>query len=118
MIDKDFILSCGFSNPVRYFDEYCKRFRVYYEIEGYGCKILVSPFLLPIKMCFPFYEMSILEQIDNFSDINSIESNTDEGWEVFANSTGNHITTFHYQQELINFMMICGKPIKIINLNK
>jgi hypothetical protein len=103
-INKEFILRYGFSDPVRYFDEEMQQFRVYYEIEGYSSPILISP--VPRI----YRNISIEKQIDSFSDINTIEKNSDEHWNIFVKSLDNHLTTFHYQEELSNLMMICGKP--------
>lgn len=105
-INKEFILRYGFSDPVRYFDEEMQQFRVYYEIEGYSSPILISP--VPRI----YRNISIEKQIDSFSDINTIEKNSDEHWNIFVKSLDNHLTTFHYQEELSNLMMICGKPLK------
>jgi hypothetical protein len=105
-INKEFILTHGFSDPVRYFDEEMQQFRVYYEIEGYSSPILISP--VPRI----YRNISIESQIDRFSDIKTIEKNSDEQWNIFVKSLDNHLTTFHYQEELLNLMMICGRPLE------
>ena len=105
MLCADFLLSVGFSNPTRWFDKRWQQFRIIYKIEGYDCDILISPSPQTVG------EMTPEQQVDDFSEINKLESHHIGDWQIFVNSTENHVATFNYKNQLYDFMAICGCPL-------
>jgi hypothetical protein len=105
MLCAAFLLSAGFSKPIRWFDLRWEQFRVFYKIKGYDCDILISPSPQTVG------EMSIEQQVDDFSEIKVIELHHVGDWQVFVNCPENHVATFNYKQQLNDFMAICGCPL-------
>lgn len=105
LLSAEFLISKGFSKATRWFDSRWKQFRVYYKIEGYDCHILLSP-------CPQFVgDMSPKKQVDDFSDIKSLENHHYGDWHVYVNSVDNHLTTLNECLELIELMRLCRCPL-------
>lgn len=101
----DFLISKGFSEAVRWFDNRWKQFRVYYKIEGYDCDILLSPTPQVVG------DMSPEQQVNDFSDIPTLENHHYGDWNIYVNSIRNHLTTLNEQSELIELMRVCRCPL-------
>lgn len=101
----DFLISKGFSKAVRWFDDRRGQFRVYYKIEGYDCDILLSPAPQVVVDIKPE------QQVDDFSDIELLENHHYGDWQVYVNTTENHLTTLNEQSELIDLMRACRCPL-------
>lgn len=100
-----FLKSVGFSSAIRWWDKRLNQFRVSYKIKGYDCDILLSP--LPQT----HFDKTPEEQVNDFSDIEFLENDHVGIWHVFVNSQANHVASFNYQDELFQFMEICGCPL-------
>jgi len=101
----DFLISKGFSKAERWFDNRWKQFRVYYKIDGYDCEILISPAPQVVG------DMTPEQQVDDFSEISILENHHYGDWQVYVNSTENHLTTLTEQSELIELMRVCRSPL-------
>lgn len=112
----DFFKAYGFSKPIRFWDEKQEQFSIYYKIEGYDCDILVKPITQVVPNDWNAYGEGVHEmppkiQVDNFSDIETLEDHHIGSFQIFVNSFKNHIATFSYQFEMLEFMSICGCPL-------
>lgn len=108
-----FFADYGFSEPIRYWNDKDNQFSIYYKIDGFDCDILVSPMMqvvgngidtVPIKM-----------QIDDFSDMDFLKNHNVGNYKVYINSFQNPVACFQYEFEMLNFMSICGRPLKYKN---
>lgn len=122
-ISHEFLLEHGFENPSRYWCKHQEQFRLCYKIEGYDCDVLVSP--MPQVVPNEYNEfgdgvhfMPPEVQVDEFSSISTLQGHHTGDFQVFINSFENHCATFEYEQQLLIFMAVCGKPIKPINPNQ
>jgi hypothetical protein len=119
----DFFKKYGFSKPIRFWDERSQQFSVYYKIEGHDCDILVSPIPQVVPHDWDDYGEEIIEmppeiQVDEFSDIEMLENHHYGEFQVFINSFENHIATFNYEYQMLDFMSICDCPLKEISDNR
>ena len=101
----DFLISKGFSKAERWFDNRWKQFRVYYKIDGYDCDILISPCPQVVG------DMTPEQQVDDFSEVSILENYHIGDWNVYTNSTENHLTTLNEKSELIELMRVCRCPL-------
>jgi len=101
----DFLISKGFSKAERWFDNRWKQFRVYYKIDGYDCDILISPCPQVVG------DMTPEQQVDDFSEVLILENYHIGDWNVYTNSTENHLTTLNEKSELIELMRVCRCPL-------
>jgi len=117
MLGASFFSKYGFSKPIRYWNEKDNQFSIYYKIEGYDCIILVKPSTQVVPNNFnnsgSIDEMPPEIQVDEFSDTKILEEHHTGDFHIFVNSLGNHVATFHYEIEMIQFMSICGCPLQI-----
>ena len=106
----------GFSKPIRYWNEKWQQFSIYYKIEGYDCDILVRPSTQVVPNGYNAYGDGVHEmppeiQVDDFSDIEMLENHHTGDFQIFVNSFENHIATFNYEFQMLDFMSICGCPL-------
>ena len=111
-----FFQKYGFSNPIRYWNEKWQQFSIYYKIEGYDCDILVRPSTQVVPNNWNAYGEGIHEmppeiQVDEFSDVKMLEYHHTGDFQIFVNSFENHIATFNYECQMLDFMSICGCPL-------
>lgn len=105
-INHEFLMSHGFAEPQRWYDEKWEQFRLNYSIEGYDCTILLSPSPQTVG------EMTAQEQVESFSEIDVLKNHHIGDYHVYVNSTENHVATFQFKQDLFLFMEICKVPLK------
>lgn len=111
-----FFQKYGFSKPIRYWNEKWQQFSIYYKIEGYDCNILVRPSTQVVPNNWNAYGEGIHEmppeiQVDDFSDVKMLEDHHTGDFQIFINSFENHIATFNYEFQMLDFMSICGCPL-------
>ncbi|MFA7446795.1 MAG: hypothetical protein WCY89_12690 [Flavobacteriaceae bacterium] len=111
-----FFQKYGFSKPIRYWNEKWQQFSIYYKIEGYDCDILVRPSTQVVPNNWNAYGEGIHEmppeiQVDEFSDVKMLEDHHTGDFQIFVNSFENHIATFNYEFQMLDFMSICGCPL-------
>jgi len=105
-----------FSKPIRYWNQKWQQFSIYYKIEGYDCDILVRPSTQVVPNNWDAYGKGVHVmppeiQVDEFSDIEMLEDHHTGDFQVFVNSFENHVATFNYQCQMLDFMSICGCPL-------
>jgi len=115
-LSKHFFRRYGFSKPIRYWNERDQQFSIYYKIEGYDCYILVRPSPQVVPQGWNVYgegycEMPPEMQVDEFSDVKMLEDHHIGDFQIFVNSLENHIATFNYEHQMLDFMSICGCPL-------
>jgi hypothetical protein len=115
VLSNAFLLSCGFLRS-RDWSDRLEQFRVSYTIEGYDCKIIVSPSPQVVPNDFEIYGkghnlMPPEMQVDEFSDIEMLSEHHYGDFQIFVNSEKNHLATFEYQQQLIDLMRLCDCPL-------
>jgi hypothetical protein len=111
-----FFQKYGFSKPIRYWNEKWQQFSIYYKIEGYDCDILVRPSTQVVPNNLDAFGKGVHEmppeiQVDEFSDIEMLEDHHTGDFQIFVNSFENHVATFNYQCQMLDFMLICGCPL-------
>jgi hypothetical protein len=118
MLSASFFRKYGFSKPVRFWDKRLNQFSIYYKIEGYDCDILIKPSPQVVPNNWNAYgegvhKMPAEIQVDEFSDIDMLENHHIGNFGVYVNSLENHVATFYYEYQLLNFMSLCGRPLVI-----
>jgi hypothetical protein len=104
-ITSDFLIKMGFEIG-RIWSEHDQQFRITFKIKGFDCDILISP--IPQTIPEP-----IQRQVDDFSAINFLKNYHINDWGIFVNSMDNHLASFRYEKELIDFMKICKCPLPV-----
>jgi hypothetical protein len=115
-LNTDFFRRYGFSNPIRYWNKKWEQFSIYYKIEGYDCDILVRPSTQVVPNGYNAFgegvhTMPPETQVDEFSDIEMLENHHVGDFGIFVNSFDNHVATFNYEHQMIQFFEICGCPL-------
>ena len=111
VLSNAFLLSCGFSRS-RYWCNWSEQFRVAYTIDGYDCKIIVSPVPQVVPNDVEIYGkghnfMPPEMQVDEFSDIEMLSEHHVGDFHIYVDSSEHHLATFEYQQQLIDLMRLC-----------
>jgi len=107
-IDSKFFKKYGFNKPVRFWCNVHSVFKIYYKIEGYDSDILVVPVPQIINPA----------ELERLSTIESLEYHHVNDFQIYINSMDNHITTFNYESEIIDFMIMCKCPLSFNSLTK
>lgn len=82
----------------RYFSEKDEFFRLKFEIEGYDCKIILSPF--PLCLSSEKGPATPKDQVEEMSSIEWLAENHTGDWQVFINDFSNHFTTIRRMEQL------------------
>lgn len=117
VLSNAFLLSCGFLRS-RYWCNWSEQFRIAYTIDGYDCKIIVSPVPQVVPNDVEIYGkghnfMPPKMQVDEFSDIEMLSEHHVGDFHIYVNSDKNHLTTFEYQKQLIDLMRLCDCPLNL-----
>jgi hypothetical protein len=120
LITSQFFKKYPFSKPIRFWDKKNEQFSIYYQIPGYDCEILIrpAPQIVPngYNMFGKGYHLMPAElQVDEFSDIELLEEHHTDDYQIYINNLQNHIATFNYENQILDFFKLCDCELKEIN---
>lgn len=106
----------GFSKPIRHWEIKWQQFAIYYTIEGYDCTIIVRPVMQIVPSDWNAFGEGVHEmppelQVEEFSDIIMLQDHHIGDYQVFVNKFDNHVATFNYEYQMLDFMSICDCPL-------
>ena len=105
-INKEFLSNHGFSDAIRVFSKIDNQFRVYYSIEAYDSKILLSPVPQTVG------DSNEEQQIEDYSSFEYLEGDHIDNWSIYVNNRSNHLANINYCDELYALMDLIGSPLE------
>lgn len=113
-LNYDLLITLGFSCERKWDNKY-NQFRLIYITQGYDCDILIAPF--PQVAVSNNKWMAPTDQVNDLSDIDVLKHHHINGWQVYINNLNNHLATFEYECQLIDFFNLTGVEYKNIKSN-
>ena len=104
-INKEFLSNHGFSDAIRVFSKIDNQFRVYYSIDAYDSKILLSPVPQTVG------NSNTEEQVEYYSSFEFLEGGHIDNWSIYINDRSNHLANLNYCDELLLLMDLIGSPL-------